>query len=82
MMFVEDAFYRSAGVGMASATHSYKAGDRVLMLVGDTLLPAVIEGACQPAGSSENEWSVMWNGAGQVYQIPESFLRPYVTSPI
>ena len=81
MMLVEDAFYQPASIGRASGTHSYKAGDYVLMLIGDTLLPAVIEGAYQPAGTSEGEWSVRSSRAGRVYQIPESFLRPYATSP-
>ena len=80
-MFVEDAFDLLTGVVAASGTHSYKVGDRVLMLIGDTLLPAVIEAACQPAGASEGEWSVRSSRARRVYQIPESFLRPCATSP-
>ena len=81
MMLVENVFYPPAGVGAAPGTHSYKAGDRVLVLIGDTLLHAVIEDACQSASTSEGEWSVRSSKAGRVYQIPESFLRPYVTSP-
>ena len=80
-MFIEDAFYRLTGVVAGSGTHSYKVGDRVLMLIGDTLLPAVIEGACQPAGASEGEWIVKSSRAGRMYQISESFLRSYATLP-
>ena len=80
-MFVEDAFCRPADIETVSGTYFYKAGDLVLMLIGDTLLPAVVEGVCQLAGASKNKWSVMWTGAGRVYHIPESFLRPYVMLP-
>jgi len=80
-MFVEDTSSWLASLGAAPGVYLYKAGDRVLVLIGDTLLPAVIEGACKSAEATETEWSVRRLGAGRAYQIPESFLRPDVTSP-
>lgn len=79
-MFVEDASSWLASLGTVSGAYPYKVGDRVLMLIGDTLLPAIIESACEPTKASEPEWSVRRHGAGQAYQIPESFLRLDLTS--
>jgi len=79
-MFVEDASSWLASLGTAPGAYPYKAGDRVLVLIGDTLLPAIIEGACKPAETGETEWSVRQLGAGRGYRIPESFLRPDMTS--
>ena len=79
-MFVEDAFSWLASFSTAPGAYSYKAGDRVLVLIGDTLLPAVIEGACKSAKVGETEWSVRRLGTGRGYQISESFLRPDMTS--
>lgn len=78
-MFVEDTSSWLASLSTAPGAYSYKAGDRVLVLIGDTLLPAVIEGACKAAKAGETEWSVRQLGAGREYQISESFLRPDMT---
>jgi hypothetical protein len=80
-VFVEDAFSWLASLGAASGAYPYKAGDRVLVLIGDTFLPAVIESACEPTKAGETEWSVRRQGAGLAYRIPESFLRPDMMSP-
>jgi len=80
-MFVEDASSWLASLGTVSGAYPYKVGDRVLVLIGDTLLPAVIEGPCEGAEAGETEWRVRRHGAGRAYQIPESFLRLDLTSP-
>lgn len=80
-MFVEDTSSWLASPGTVSGAYPYKVGDRVLVLIGDTLLPAVIEGACEAAEAGDTEWRVRRHGSGQAYQIPQSFLRHDLTSP-
>lgn len=80
-MFVEDTSSWLASFSTVPGAHFYKAGDRVLVLIGDTLLPAVIEGACESAEAGETEWSVRHLGAERVYRLPESFLWLDMTSP-
>ena len=81
-MFAGEASTLSVDGGPVPGTAGYGVGDRVLVLVGDTLIPAVIESVSSPAGTTIIEWNVKQHGAKRAYPIPESFLQHDRASPI
>ncbi|MGI4798517.1 MAG: hypothetical protein ACRYG8_31635 [Janthinobacterium lividum] len=60
---------------------SFKAGDRVFVLLGDTPLPAVIEGPAEPDDTGERQWTVRTKAATSAYAVPESSMRPDAEGP-
>lgn len=70
-----------AGHTPTPGTASYRVGDWVLVLVGDTLVPAAIDSMCSPVDGREVEWNVRQHGAARAYPVAESFLQPAPMPP-
>ena len=79
-MFAGEASPRSVDGAPGPRMPGYGVGDRVLVLVGDTLLPGVIESMNSAAGAHETEWNVRRHGAARAYPVPEDFLQYDMTS--
>lgn len=60
---------------------SFKAGDRIFVLLFDTPLPAVIEGPAEPDNTGERQWTIRTEAATSAYAVPESSMRAYADGP-
>lgn len=61
--------------------HTFKAGDRVFVLLGDTPLPGLIEGLANADDQGARQWNVKTQSASHAYPVPESSLRPHQDGP-
>lgn len=62
-------------------SHTFKAGDRVFVLLLDTPLVGVIEGSVDTNNGSGRQWNVRTEAATQAYPVPESCLSLYSDGP-
>lgn len=60
---------------------SFKAGDRVFVLLVDTPLPGVIEGPADADEQGGRQWTIKTEAASHAYPVPESSLRAYADGP-
>ena len=61
--------------------HTFEAGDRVFVLLGDTPLPGIIEGPADADDQGARQWNVKTQSASYAYPVPESSLRLYLDGP-
>ena len=59
----------------------FKTGDRVFILLGDTLLSGIIKGPANADDQGAKQWNVKTASASHAYPVPESSLRPYLDDP-